>query len=110
MRGGSLDLGAFARALGLIAVALMLVMAIIHVRRQEEPVWPRVTASAAANDALTRELARCQTIGMGAADDAGCKAAWAENRRRFFILPSADAAPALHPTEGDPAATPPGRR
>ena len=109
MRGGSLDLGAFARALGLIAVALMLVLAVIHVRRQEKPVWWPVAAPAAANDALTRELARCQAIGIAAIDDPGCKSAWVENRRRFFILPSADAAPALHATEGDPAATPGGR-
>lgn len=109
MRGGTLDLGAFVRALGLIAVALILVLTVIHVRRQEEPVWPPVPVSAAANDALTRELARCQAIGIAAIDDAGCKAAWAENRRRFFILPSADAAPILHATEANPAAASGGR-
>jgi conjugative transfer region protein TrbK len=109
MRGGSLDLGTFSRALGLIAVALILVLAIIHVRRQGTTAWPSLVAPAAPNDALAQELARCQAIGIAAIDDAGCKSAWAENRRRFFILPSADAAPTLHATESNPAATPRGR-
>ncbi|MCW8057264.1 putative entry exclusion protein TrbK-alt [Agrobacterium tumefaciens] len=30
------------------------------------------------------ELARCRDLGMSAADDAACRKAWAENRRRFF--------------------------
>ncbi|WP_320203089.1 putative entry exclusion protein TrbK-alt [Agrobacterium rosae] len=29
-------------------------------------------------------LARCRDLGMAAADDAACRKAWAENRRRFF--------------------------
>ena len=109
MRGGSLDIGAFARAIGLIAVALILVLAVIHVRRQGEPARWSLAEPAAPNDALARELARCRSIGMAEADDSGCKATWAENRRRFFILPSADAAPALHVTETSPAAMPGGR-
>ena len=103
MRGGSLDLGAFARALGLIAVALILVLAVIHFRRQEEPARWSLAAPAAPGEALARELARCQAIGMAATEDADCTASWAENRRRFFGLPSADASPALHATEANPA-------
>ena len=30
------------------------------------------------------ELGRCRDLGMAAADDAACRKAWAENRRRFF--------------------------
>lgn len=30
------------------------------------------------------ELTRCRELGMAAADDAACRKAWAENRRRFF--------------------------
>jgi conjugative transfer region protein TrbK len=30
------------------------------------------------------ELARCRDLGIAAADDAACKKAWAENRRRFL--------------------------
>ncbi len=29
-------------------------------------------------------MERCQALGMAAANDAACQAAWAENRRRFF--------------------------
>lgn len=109
MRGGSLDIGAFARALGLIAVALFLALTIIHVHGQEGPASWSLPAPADPGNALARDLARCQAIGMAAADDAGCKAAWAENRRRFFILPSADASPALHATEANPATASGGR-
>jgi conjugative transfer region protein TrbK len=41
-------------------------------------------ANTAPDDPLVRELARCSAIGMAAKDDAGCAAAWAESRRRFF--------------------------
>jgi len=95
--------------IGLIAVALILVLAVIHVRRQGEPARWALAEPTAPNDALARELARCQAIGMAAADDTGCKAAWAENRRRFFILPSADGSPTLHATKTNPAATSGGR-
>lgn len=30
------------------------------------------------------ELARCRDIGQAALDDAACRKAWAESRRRFF--------------------------
>ncbi|MFN7089704.1 MAG: putative entry exclusion protein TrbK-alt [Allorhizobium sp.] len=29
-------------------------------------------------------LSRCRDLGVSAADDAACRKAWAENRRRFF--------------------------
>ncbi|MHC1548075.1 putative entry exclusion protein TrbK-alt [Phyllobacterium sp. K27] len=38
-----------------------------------------------ANAPLGRgELARCRDLGLSAAQDAACRKAWAENRRRFF--------------------------
>jgi conjugative transfer region protein TrbK len=46
---------------------------------------PTVLAAPAASDPLSRELARCREIGVAADSDPACKAAWAENRRRFFI-------------------------
>lgn len=33
---------------------------------------------------IEAELLRCRDIGMAALDDATCRKAWAENRRRFF--------------------------
>jgi len=39
---------------------------------------------AAVMDPLAAEFARCNRLGTAAADDPACRAAWAENRRRFF--------------------------
>ncbi len=35
-------------------------------------------------DPLANELARCKALGAEAANDAACKAAWAQNRARFL--------------------------
>jgi conjugative transfer region protein TrbK len=35
-------------------------------------------------DPLAAEFTRCQALGEAGAHDAGCLAAWAENRRRFL--------------------------
>ncbi|HEV2605605.1 MAG TPA: putative entry exclusion protein TrbK-alt [Microvirga sp.] len=35
-------------------------------------------------DPLRSELLRCNGLGQAALDDAACRSAWAENRRRFF--------------------------
>jgi len=45
-------------------------------------------APARAADPLTVELVRCNGLGSAALDDADCRAAWAENRRRFFLAPA----------------------
>ena len=37
-------------------------------------------------DPLVAEFRRCQSLGDAGAHDAGCLAAWAENRRRFLGL------------------------
>ena len=55
---------------------------------------PTVLAAPVATDPLTRELVRCREIGIAADSDPACKAAWAENRRRFFTYVPASA-PAL---------------
>jgi conjugative transfer region protein TrbK len=86
MRANPLNLGAWARALGLVAVTLAIIMASTHFRDNDSGIvaatklgFPRPEA-----DPLANELARCRAIGMAALEDAACKAAWAENRRRFF--------------------------
>lgn len=43
------------------------------------------------------ELARCRDLGMSAADDAACRKAWAENRRRFFASERPERPPAPKP-------------
>ena len=86
MREGSLNFGAWARALGLAAVTAAMIMASIHFRDDGSGiVAPAKLGSAPTHsDPLADELARCRAIGMAAMKDAECKAAWAENRRRFF--------------------------
>jgi conjugative transfer region protein TrbK len=79
------------------AIAITAAAALTAVRLWHVPVIsldPTVLAAPAATDPLTRELARCREIGTAAASDPACKAAWAENRRRFFTYtPSPAPAP-----------------
>ncbi|MGO4840307.1 putative entry exclusion protein TrbK-alt, partial [Rhizobiaceae sp. 2RAB30] len=42
-------------------------------------------------------LTRCRNLGMAAADDAACRKAWAENRRRFFGSENRERPPAPNP-------------
>ena len=93
MRRPLADIGAFGRALGFVAVAAIIVMIAVHLRRADDSERAPSLSPSVSSDPLARELARCQGIGMAAEDDAGCKAAWAENRRRFFASPPADANP-----------------
>jgi conjugative transfer region protein TrbK len=44
----------------------------------------RVVPNATTTDPLRAELDRCNGLGQAALADAACRAAWAENRRRFF--------------------------
>ena len=92
MRGRPLDLGAWARALGLVAVTAAMIMASIHFRDGDSGVVSPAKPGSAPpqTDRLVHELARCQSIGMAAQDDPACASAWAENRRRFFTYRPAD--------------------
>jgi conjugative transfer region protein TrbK len=87
MRRPPADFGAFGRALGLNALAVVIVATAIYIRHDEELAREPPLVPSTASDPLARELVRCQGIAMAAEDDAGCKAVWAENRRRFFALP-----------------------
>ena len=55
---------------------------------------PHPTEASASADPLASEMRRCQALAMAAKDDAGCEAAWAENRRRFFTYRPAPSAAA----------------
>ena len=52
--------------------------------RRPEPNGHAGVAATVPADPLAQELARCNTLGMAAKDDARCQAAWAANRLRFF--------------------------
>ena len=98
MRRPPADLG----ALGLVAVAAAVVATAVCIRDEEKSTREPPPVPSALSDPLTRELARCLSLGMAAEDDARCRVAWAENRRRFFALPSAD--PAADANSASPSA------
>ena len=85
------NIGPFGRALGFVVVAAIVVVIAVHLRRGDEVARAPLPSASTPSDPIARELARCQGIGMAAEDDPGCKAAWAENRRRFFAAPPTDA-------------------
>jgi conjugative transfer region protein TrbK len=84
MRGQVLNVPAIGRAAGCLLVAAAIIAAAVQFHRQAPP-RPLPTSSAASRpDPLAAAMARCQTLGMAAENDAACQSAWAENRRRFF--------------------------
>ena len=94
--------GAFRTAIAAVAGALLIAAAVWLV---DDPATPGAAiegsnAAPHAATALGDELARCQGLGAGALDDIGCRAAWAEHRRRF--LGEAD-----HPPAGTPSTVTP---
>lgn len=77
--------------LRLIAYGLGALAVLAAVFEFRDASTPEPATPAAMEDPLSEELARCRTLTPDEAEtDSGCKAAWAENRRRFF-------APALNP-------------
>ena len=74
-----------ARTVGFLTVASAIVASAMNLRHAApSPVGHAGVAATAPADPLTQELARCNTLGMAAKDDARCQAAWAANRLRFF--------------------------
>jgi conjugative transfer region protein TrbK len=90
MRADPLNVSAWARALGLVAVTIAMIMASVHFRDNDSGIVAATKLDFPAHgaDPLADQLARCRAIGMAALEDAACKAAWAENRRRFFAAGS----------------------
>ncbi len=88
MRGRLLNMPSIGRAVGFALVAAAIVAAAVHFRTNKPRVQDLHVNPAAASGLLTEELQRCQALATQAKDDAGCEAAWAENRRRFFTYPS----------------------
>ena len=69
----------FGVAIGLIAGAIAL-----ERRGHHTSPPPAKRLSARPDDALARDLIRCQSLGAAAEHDQSCLAAWAENHKRFF--------------------------
>jgi conjugative transfer region protein TrbK len=86
-------IGTMARATGFATIGAAIAIAIamaaaVHAWHSDPVAHDRAAAAASvvavSPDPLARELAHCREIGSAAQNDAACKAAWAENRRRFF--------------------------
>jgi conjugative transfer region protein TrbK len=90
MRGHLLDIPAIGRAAGFSLVAAAILATTLHFDRQKAEREPTTARLKPSLDPLAVELARCQSIGIAAQNDAACAAAWAENRRRFFTYRPAD--------------------
>ena len=88
------------RLAGVAALAgMMMAVAILAAVRQptSAPASPTAMRAGPRDEALARALDRCAILTM---PDAGCKAAWAANRRRFFRQPEPAAdTQAAAPTE-----------
>ncbi len=65
----------------LAGTMMAVVMTSVATRALPAPAATPGQQAAAMPEALARELDRCATLTM---PDAGCEAAWAANRRRFF--------------------------
>jgi conjugative transfer region protein TrbK len=89
-----------------VVVAAAVFATVIHFRDGDIRGPLGTPAASVPNDPLARELARCHAIGMAAADDASCEAAWAENRRRFFSGTSSDHAASRPGFDQPPAESP----
>jgi conjugative transfer region protein TrbK len=85
-----LDIPAFGRAAGFALVATAIVATTAHFDRHKAEPEPTPARLKPSVNPLAAELARCQSIGIAAQNDLACAAAWAENRRRFFIDRPAD--------------------
>jgi len=71
-----------AAALGALGAALLATA--IALQREPEMPAPLLRILPERQDALSSELARCRMLGLTAADDAGCQAAFARDRERFL--------------------------
>lgn len=100
MRGRLLNFPAIGRVAGFAFVAVAIVAAAVHFAHDPRSARQRPAEASTSADPLASEMLRCQELAMAAKDDAGCEAAWAENRRRFFTYrpaPSGTSAPAAAP-------------
>jgi conjugative transfer region protein TrbK len=84
MRGQFLNVPAVGRAAGCVLVAAAIIAAAVQFHRHGAPPQLPTSVVTSRPDPLAAVLARCQTLGMAAENDAACQAAWAENSRQFF--------------------------
>jgi conjugative transfer region protein TrbK len=77
----------FARPAAVIAIAVAVTAAAIHLAREESSTAAKPSPAATEpprTDPLRETLRRCQQLGESATRDPQCLTTWAENRRRFL--------------------------
>ncbi|MFB9948869.1 putative entry exclusion protein TrbK-alt [Rhizobium puerariae] len=87
-----MDLKIAARMIAVFAIGAGLTAAITALQNDEDRrdvAAPRIEHPGG-DRARDRELSRCRDLGTAALEDAACRKAWAENRRRFFRMDSPD--------------------
>lgn len=79
-----MDLKIAARLLAVFALSAGLTAAIVALQDEDATDAKAPGIGRSGGEPVNTGLARCRDLGMAAADDAACRKAWAENRRRFF--------------------------
>lgn len=110
-----MDLKIAARMVAVLAVGAAMTAAITALRGGGTEEASAQSLHHPSGEPARSELARCRDIGMHAVDDAACRKAWAENRRRFFgthaperlPLPKPERFGTVPPPGADAADTPP---
>lgn len=90
-----MDLKIAARMISVLALGAAMSAALMALREDGVEDAPAQNLRIPGGEPPHTELVRCRDLGVAAAADAGCKRAWAENRRRFFGMddPQRAAAP-----------------
>ncbi|MCY1668955.1 putative entry exclusion protein TrbK-alt [Rhizobium sp. SL86] len=79
-----MDLKIAARILAVFALGAGLTAAIAALREEDATDADTPRIGRPGGEPVSTGLSRCRDLGVAAADDAACRKAWAENRRRFF--------------------------
>ena len=80
-----MDLKIAARMIAVLAIGAAMIAAVAALREAgSEDDAPATRLRDPGGEPANAELVRCRDLGMAAADDAACKRAWAESRRRFL--------------------------
>jgi conjugative transfer region protein TrbK len=84
-------MNSFGRTIAYVALACALLATAVTLDDRQYPAGQAGTGGPSlARSGRDSELARCKAIGVEDADDAGCRALWRANRRRFFQLRELD--------------------
>lgn len=83
-----------ARIVAVLALASAVIAAVAALRGSGTEVSPLLRLRDPGGDPARKELLRCRDIGKAALDDAACRRAWADSRRRFLGVDATKKVPA----------------